>query len=184
MATASAPPVYRSAAHRKAVMQHIGATLLPSAFAFGLAGPLIGATLIWGAALVALVCQAVAEPAAIPGMLMALWGAVSSAYIAAGFPAALTGIWVALLSPFAEDRSRYLAGAACIGAVTTFLFTALGAPIPGITGGALFLAIIGAVSAFICAWLFQNAPLGRDEARRTRLSRDRADRLAKERAKG
>ncbi len=164
-------------------MQHIGATLMPSAFAFGLAGPLVGMLLIWGGLFVAMACQAITDPAGIGATLGLMWTAAIAAYAAAGLPAALTGIWIALLSPFAEDRSRYLAGAACIGAVTTFLFMAMHAPIPGLLGNALFLSVVGAVSAFTCAWLFQNAPLGRDEARRTRLSRERADRLAKERNK-
>lgn len=164
-------------------MEHIGSTLLPAAFAFGLAGPLTGMMLIWGSVFIAMLCQAVTNPAGIPATLEVLWTAIAAGYMSAGMPAALSGIWIALLSPFAEDRSRYLAGAACIGAVTTFLFMALRTPIDGLLGNALFLSLVGAVSAFICAWVFQNAPLGRDEARRTRLARERADRLAKERTK-
>lgn len=183
MATTATQPVYRNAAHRRAVMQHIGSTLMPSAFAFGLAGPLVGLMLMWGSLFVAMLCQAVTDPAGIAATLSVVWSATVAAYVAAGLPAALSGIWIALLSPFAEDRSRYLAGAACIGAVTTFLFMAMRAPIGGLLGNALFLSVVGAVSAFICAWLFQDTSLGRDEARRSRLSRERAERLAKERNK-
>lgn len=164
-------------------MQHIGATLMPSAFAFAILGPLVGLALIWGSTYVAILCQLVTSGGgdAFPALLI-VWNAVVGAYAAAAIPAAVTGIWMALFSPFAEERSRFLAGAAAIGAVNTFLFMAAAPPIPGAFGGALFLAIVGAVSAFISAWLFQNAPLRRDEARKDRLAAERAERLAKERA--
>jgi uncharacterized membrane protein (DUF485 family) len=182
MTRASASPAFRTAAHRRAVMQHIGVTLPPTALGFVMLGPLIGCTLVWGSAFVALICQTVITPAMLPITLALLWHVLSTAYLTAAFPAAITGVWVALFSPFTQDRSRFLAGAAALGAATTFLFMALAAPIPGLIGGPLFLAIVGAVSAFVAAWVLQDITLKRDEARRDTLARDRADRLAKERA--
>mgnify|MGYP000735790084 CR=1 FL=1 len=44
-------------------------------------------------------------------------------------------------------------------------------------GGQLFLALVGAVSAFVCAWLLQDSVLKRDEARRDHLARERAVRV-------
>ena len=46
MAPASAQPVYRSAAHRTAVMAHVGATLVPTALCFAVLAPLIGLALL------------------------------------------------------------------------------------------------------------------------------------------
>ena len=46
----------------------------------------------------------------------------------------------------------------------------------------LFMALVGAVSIFLCAWFLQNPVLKRDDMRRDLLARDRANRLAKERA--
>lgn len=183
MTTASAQPVYRSAAHRKAVMQHIGATLPPAVAAFAGLAPLAGLILIWGSTFVAMLCQVVTGAGDPFVALATSWEAIVAAYIAAAVPAAMAGAWIALFSPFAVARSQFLAGSAAIGAVTTFLFMAMSASAPGAFGGALFLSVVGAVSAFICAWLLQDTVLKRDESRRDTLSRDRAERLAKERGK-
>jgi hypothetical protein len=181
MATASAQPVYRSAAHRKAVMQHIGATLLPTALAFALLAPLAGLALIWGSTFVAMVCNAIATGGAtVPALLSNTWDAVVAAFLASAIAAAISGVWVAVLSPFAPDNPRFWSGAAIIGMMNAFLFAHVDAD-AGIFGGQLFLALVGAVAVFLCAWSLQNTVLKRDDMRRDLLARERADRLAKER---
>jgi hypothetical protein len=184
MATTSAQPVYRSVAHRKAVMQHIRATLLPSAFGFAVLAPLAGLTLIWGSTVVAMICNAISTGGNSVGpALVAIWDTLLGAYLAAGVAAAITGIWLALLSPFAIDNPRYYVGATIIGMMNAFLFVTVPAQTPALFGGKLFVALVGAMSAFVVAWLLQNTVLKRDEARRDHMSRERAERLAKERAK-
>ncbi len=184
MASASAPPVYRSAAHRKAVMQHIGATLLPSALGFAVLAPLAGLALIWGSTFVAMICNAISTSGDSVGpALRVIWDTLVAAYLTTAIPAAITGVWVGLLSPFAPDNPRYYIGAAIVGMLNTYLFVSVPTGTPPLFGGQLFLALVGAVSAFVCAWLLQDSVLKRDEARRDHLSRDRAERLAKERAK-
>lgn len=180
MATASAPPVYRSAEHRKAVMRHIGSTLLPTALSFAILAPLAGLALIWGSTLVAMICNVITTGGDSAGpALAAIWQTLVSAYLASALAAAVTGIWLALLSPFATDNPRYYIGAAIIGMINAYLFVSA----PDLFGGQLFLALVGAVSAFVCAWLLQDTVLKRDESRRDLLSRERAERLAKERAR-
>lgn len=184
MATASAQPVYRSAAHRRAVMQHIGATVVPSAFGFAALAPLAGLALIWGSTFVAMACNVVATGGASLGPALAtIWETLLAGYLAAGMAAGITGVWLALLSPFAIDNPRYYIGAAIVGMMNAFLFVTVPADTPALFGGQLFLALVGAVAAFICAWLLQNTVLKRDEARRDHMSRERAERLARERAK-
>ena len=184
MATASAQPVYRSAAHRKAVMQHIRTTLLPAALGFAVLAPLVGLALIWGSTFVAMICNAISTGGASVGpALAAIWETLLGAYLAAGMAAAISGVWVALLSPFAADTPRYLVGAAIIGMMNAFLFVSVPAQTPALFGGQLFIALVGAVSAFVAAWLLQDTVLKRDEARRDHLARERAERLAKERGK-
>jgi hypothetical protein len=181
MAAASAQPVYRSAAHRKAVMQHIGATLVPTALGFALLAPLAGLALIWGSTFVAMICNVVATGgASIPNLLTTTWEAVAAAYIASAFAAGISGVWVGVLSPFAPDNPRFWSGAAIIGMMNAFLFVRVDAG-AGIFGGQLFIALVGAVAIFLCAWSLQNPALKRDEMRRDLLSRERADRLARER---
>jgi hypothetical protein len=180
MATASASPVYRSAAHRKGLLQHVGATLVPTALAFAVLAPLVGLGLVWGSTFVALLCNAVATGgAALPDVITTTWSGVTAAYISAGISAAISGVWVAVLSPFAPDNPRFWSGTAIIGMMNAFLFARVGDA--GIFGGQLFLALVGAVSVFLAAWLLQNAVLKRDEMRRDLLARERADRLARER---
>ena len=86
-----------------------------------------------------------------------------------------------MLSPFTPDNPRFWSGAAIIGMMNAFLFVNVD-PEAGIFGGQLFMALVGAVSIFLCAWFLQNPILKRDDMRRDLLARDRADRLAKERA--
>jgi hypothetical protein len=66
--------------------------------------------------------------------------------------------------------------------MNAFLFVSVDTDAAGIFGGRLFVALAGAVCVFVCAWLLKDAVLKRDEARRDALSRDRAERLARERA--
>ena len=180
MATASASPVYRSAAHRKAVMLHIGATLMPTAIAFALLAPLVGLGLVWGSTFVAMLCNVIATGGAtLPDLLFASWNAIAASYMSAAFAAAISGVWVAMLSPFAPDNPRFWSGAAIIGMMNAFLFARVSGV--GIFGGQLFLALVGAVAIFLCAWWLQDVALKRDEMRRDLLARERADRLAKER---
>ena len=184
MPAASTQPVYRSAGHRRAVMTHIGATLVPAALAFAVLAPLAGLALIWGSTFVAMICNAVTSSGESVGPALAvLWDTLTAAYLASAIAAAITGVWVALLSPFAADTPRYYIGAAIVGMLNTYLFVSVPAGTPDLFGGQLFLALVGAIAAFVCAWLLQNAILKRDEARRDHLSRERADRLARERAK-
>jgi hypothetical protein len=182
MATASSQPVYRSAAHRKAVMQHIGATLAPAAICFALLAPLVGIALIWGSTFVAMVCNAVVTGgASIPAALDTGLQVVVAGYLAAAMAAGISGVWVAVLSPFAPDNPRFWSGAAIIGMMNAFLFVRVD-PDAGMFGGELFLALVGAVSAFVCAWLLRDVILKRDDMRRDHLARERADRLARERS--
>ncbi|MEQ1784471.1 MAG: hypothetical protein ABMA14_24230 [Hyphomonadaceae bacterium] len=184
MPAASAQPVYRSIAHRKAVMQHIGATLLPSAIAFAVLAPLAGLALIWGSTLVAMICNAISTSGdSVSAALAVIRDTLVSAYLASAIAAGVTGVWVALLSPFTPDNPRYYIGAAIVGMLNTYLFVSVPAGTPALFGGQLFLALVGAVSAFLCARLLQDTVLKRDEARRDHLSRERAERLARERAK-
>lgn len=183
-ATASAAPVYRSAAHRRAVMEHIGATLVPSALAFGVLAPLAGLTLIWGSTFIAMLCEAMSTGGdSIGASLAAIRDTLVAAYLAAAIAACVSGVWIALLSPFAADDPRYYMGAAIVGMMNTYLFVSVPAGTPALFGGQLFLALVGTVSAFTCAWLLKDSILKRDEARRDHLARERADRLARERAK-
>ena len=182
MATAPASPVYRSAAHRRAVMQHIGATLVPTALSFALLAPMIGLGLVWGSTLVAMICNAITTGGATtPALFETTWNAVVTAYATAAMAAGISGIWVAVLSPYAPDNPRFWSGAAIIGMMNGFLFVRVSEDV-GLFGGQLFIALVGAVSVFLCTWLLQNGVLKRDEMRRDLLARERADRLARERA--
>lgn len=180
MPTASAAPVFRSAAHRRAVMQHIGATIVPSALAFAVVAPLIGLGLIWGSTFVALVCSVITGGVSIASAITMTLNAVVSTYAASAMAAGIAGVWVALLSPFAPDNARFHSGAAIVGMMNTFLFVSVDGR--GMLGGQLFIAVAGAVSVFLCAWLFKDIVLKRHEAQRDTLARERAERLAKERA--
>lgn len=163
-------------------MQHIGATLVPAALGFAMLAPLIGLALIWGSTLVAMTCNAIGTGgASVPAALETSLGVIVAAYAASAMAAGVCGIWVAVLSPFTPDNPRFWSGAAIIGMMNGFLFVSVDAD-AGIFGGQLFLALVGAVSSFLCAWFLQNPILKRDDMRRDLLARDRADRLAKERA--
>ena len=182
MATASASPAFRSLAHRRVVMAHIGATLLPTALSFAVLAPLVGLVLIWGSTFIALLCSVVTTAGDTAwSAVWATWNAIVAAYAGAGVAAAISGVWVALLSPFSPDRPRFFSGAAIIGMMNGFLFISVDTDAAGIFGGQLFIALTGAVACFLCAWLLQDVVLKRDEARRDRLAAERADRLAKER---
>ncbi len=182
MATASASPAFRSTAHRRVVMAHIGATLLPSALAFAVLAPLIGLLLIWGSTFVAMLCTIASTGGdSAWSAVWTSWNALVAGYAGAGVAAAISGVWVALLSPFAPDRGRFFCGAAIIGMMNGYLFVSADAEAAGIFGGQLFVALTGAVTCFLCAWLLQDAVLKRDEVRRDRLAAERAERLAKER---
>lgn len=181
MPAASASPAFRSAAHRRAVMQHIGATIVPSALAFAVFAPLIGLGLIWGSTFVALVCSVITGEVFIGSAIRLTFDSVLAAYAASAMAAGIAGVWAALLSPFAPDTARFYSGAAIVGMTNAFLFVSVD-PNAGMFGGQLFIAVAGAVSAFLCARLFKDIVLKRNEAQRDTLARERAERLAKERA--
>jgi hypothetical protein len=182
MTIASASPAFRSLAHRRVVIAHIGATLLPTALAFAVLTPLIGLGLIWGSTFVALMCSIVSTGGESAwSAVWASWNAIVASYAGAGMAAAISGVWVALLSPFSPDRPRFYSGAAIIGMMNGFLFVSVDTEAAGIFGGQLFVALTGAVACFLCAWLLQDVVLKRDEVRRDRLAAERAERLAKER---
>ncbi len=179
---ATASPAYRTAAHRRAVMQHIGATIVPAALSFAVLAPMIGLALVLGSTFVALVCHVISTGGAfMQSAITATLDAVLAAYAASALAAAIAGVWVALLSPFAPEAPRYYSAAAIIGMMNALLFVSLDAG-AGLFGGQLFMAVTGAVSVFLCAWLLKDLVLKRDEVQRDRLSRERASRLAKERA--
>lgn len=181
MTAASARNAFRSPAHRRAVLEHIRATLLPSALAFGVLTPLIGLGLIWGSTFVALALSAITSAGAAGAVVAAAWSAVLAAYASAALAAAISGVWIAVMSPFMPENPRFWSSAAIVGMMNAFLFVNVGEE-AGVFGGKLFLALTGAVSVFITAWLLKNSILKRNESRRDTLARDRADRLAKERA--
>lgn len=182
MPAASASPAFRSAAHRRAVMQHIGATIVPSALAFAVFAPLIGLALIWGSTFVALVCSVITGGVFIGSAIQMTLNAVVSTYAASAMAAGIAGVWAALLSPFAPDNARFYSGAAIVGMMNAFLFVSVDGRVSGMFGGPLFIAVAGAVSVFLCARLFKDIVLKRNEAQRDTMARERAERLAKERA--
>lgn len=163
-------------------MQHIGATLVPTALSFALLAPLVGLGLVFGSTFVAMVCNTITTSgAAMPALLQTSWNAIVAAYVSAAFAAAISGVWVGVLSPFAPDNPRFWSGAAIIGMMNAFLFVSVSED-AGVFGGQLFIALVGAVSVFLCAWMLKDPVLKRDEMRRDLLARERADRLARERA--
>ncbi len=185
MSATTVQPVFKDAAHRRAVMQRLGASIVPAAIAFGVLGPLIGVALVWSGALIMLVSAAITGAVPLGGALLVLAIAVGQAYMIAGFAAAITGVWVAVFSPFARSKLQFYLGAAAIGGMSAWLFL-LGAPANVPVAGGPFMAIAGAVSSAVCARLCTNWPLQRGEdgrqSHRDRLARARAERLAKERA--
>lgn len=185
MSAATKPPVFRNAAHRRAVMRSLAASIVPSALAFGALAPVTALLLVGAAPLVELV-QAVAAGNVYFFDAVAIAGnAVLNAWIVGGLAAALAGVWIAMLSPFAPKKLHFYAGVTAIGVVTAGLFLL---PLPAgaaITTGPL-LTVAGAISIAACARMFTNWPLGRGEdgrrAEQDRLAKARAERLAKERA--
>ena len=182
MSATAKPPVFRSAAHRRAVMRRLAASVLPTALSFGFLAPLIATVIVWSGALLLLLSGMFTNGDAFVAGLWLLFIAVIHAYQTCGLAAVVAGVWVALLSPFAPNKLQFYLGVAAIGAVTTSLFL-LAAP-SSITGP--FLPVVGAITCVICARLFTNTPLGRGEdgrrAEQDRLAKARAERLAKERA--
>lgn len=162
-------------------MQHIGATIVPSALTFAVFAPLIGLALIWGSTFVALVCSVVTGGVFIGSAIQMTLNAVVSTYAASAMAAGIAGVWAALLSPFAPDNARFYSGAAIVGMMNAFLFVSMDTG-AGMFGGQLFIAVAGAVSVFLCARLFKDIVLKRNEAERDTMARERAERLAKERA--
>lgn len=163
-------------------MQHMGSTIVPAALSFAVLAPLIGLMLVLGSTFVALVCHVITTGGTfMQSAITMTLNAVVAGYAASALAAAIAGVWVALLSPFAPENPRYYSAAAIIGMMTAFLFVSIDGS-AGLFGGQLFVALTGAVSVFLCAWLLKDVVLKRAEAQRDTLARERADRLAKERA--
>jgi hypothetical protein len=182
----SGPPnqPFRSAAHRKAVMQHLAASIVPSALAFGALAPAL-ALILTGSGALAGLGASVANGTLAFGDALAIAGhALLDAYLVAGFAAAIGGVWIAVLSPFAPRKLQFYAGATAIGAMISGLFLI---PLPSSTSIPMspLFPLVGAIVVPACARLFTNWPLGRGEdgrqAHRDRLARQRAERLAKAR---
>lgn len=163
-------------------MQHIGATIVPSAITFALLAPMIGLVLVWGSTFVAMACNVVATGgASAQAAISATTDVIVAGYAASAFAAAIAGVWTALVSPFLPDNPRFYSAAAIVGMMNGFLFVSAPSD-TGMFGGQLFIALTGAVSIFLCAWLLRDAVMKRNEAQRDTLARERAERLAKERA--
>jgi hypothetical protein len=187
MSAATNPPMFRDAAHRRAVMRNLAASIAPSALAFGALAPVIGLLLVGARQLAELVSSVVSGEVHFFDAVASASTAVLNAWLAAGIAAAIAGVWIAMLSPFAPKKLQFYAGVTAIGVVTAGLFLF---PLPAgatITAGPL-LTMAGAVSIAACARMFTNWPLGRGEdgrrAGQDRLARERAARLAKARAAG
>jgi hypothetical protein len=178
-------PVFRDAAHRRAVMQGLASSIVPTALVFGFLAPVIGLLLTGGGQLVLLVSAVTSGEVHFFDAVAIASMAVLNAWLVAGLAAAIAGVWVAVLSPFAPNKLQFYAGAVAIGVMTAGLFLL---PLPtdaAIAAGPLFPAA-GAVAIAACTRICTNWPLGRGEdgrrAQRDRVAKARAERLAKERA--
>jgi len=186
MATASALPVYRSAAHRKAVMQqyrrdtHAGRHQLRRAP--GAAG--------WPYADLGqhARCDGLQRDDDQRGFRGACpcrdLGDIARRYLACGAAAAITGVWVALLSPFAADNPRYyMSAAAIIGMINAYLFVSVPASTPPSSAASCSSPSSARCPPLSSPGSCEDSVLKRDEARRDHLARERAERLARERAR-
>jgi peptidoglycan/LPS O-acetylase OafA/YrhL len=168
---------------RKEAIARLGVSVPATAVAFALLAPLMGALLTWTLLVVIPTLAAVKDVGAVAQVAMeALPGATKAAYIHAVIPATLAGALIALLSPFSPNREQFIAGVGAVGAFAIYAKAEfLGDPsLPT----PLFLAIVGAATAILCTMTCHHWPLGRlsaREARRDRLSRERAARLKAER---
>lgn len=185
MSTAPASPVFRDAAHRRAVMQGLASSIMPTALVFAFLAPVIGLLLTGGALLGPLVSSVISGEVHFFDAVAIASTAVLNAWLVAGIAAAISGVWIAALSPFAPKKLQFYAGATAIGVMTSGLFLL---PMPAdaaIKAGPLF-PMAGAVAIAACTRLCTNWPLGRGEdgrrAEQDRLAKARAERLAKERA--
>ncbi len=185
MSVATNPPMFRDAAHRRAVMRNLAASIVPSALAFGVLAPVTALLLVGAGQLVELVQAVVAGDVHFFDAVAIAGTAVLNAWIVGGLAASVAGVWIAMLSPFAPKKLQFYAGVTAIGVVTAGLFLL---PLPAgaaITTGPLLTAA-AAISIAACARMFTNWPLGRGEdgrrAEQDRLAKARAERLAKERA--
>jgi hypothetical protein len=185
MSATAKPPVFRDAAHRRAVMRNLAASLAPSALSFGALAPVVALLLVGATQLADLVSSVVSGEIHFFDAVAIASTAVLNAWLVGGLAAAIAGVWIAMLSPFAPQKLQFYAGVAAIGVVTAGLFLL---PMPAgstITAGPL-VTTAGAVAIAGCARMFTNWPLGRGEdgrrAEQDRLAKARAERLAKERA--
>lgn len=187
MSAATTPPVFRDAAHRRAVMRNLAASLMPSALAFGALAPLLGVLLLGAGQLAQLVSGVVSGDLNFFDAIAIASTAAFDAWLVGGLAAAGAGVWIAMLSPFAPKKLQFYAGVTAIGVVSSGLFL-LPAPAGATIAQGPLLTMTGAISIAACARMFTNWPLGRGEdgrrAEQDRLARARAERLAKERASG
>lgn len=179
-------PFEKDVAHRNAVLGRLAWTIPLNTLQFAIVGPLVG-TLI---ALLTppfgiLTIGVIMAPTLLPGFVLA---SLILGYSLGAIPAALSGFWIALLAPFSPSRKHFFLGAAAIGAASSWIFVVAQRPY-GYSGLAILLAILGALSAAICAVLtdkLRHRPFPESRRarrkRRDQLSKARAERLAKQRA--
>lgn len=197
MTAAPATTVFPDAAHRRAAVRSLVWRVPLGTLAFAAVGPLIGMVAFFAAIWAANPVGATAGIAATP--LLMIFG-TPVAYMVGFVPAAVTGFWVAFLATFTVSKLRLYAGSAAIGAMGTWLYMAAMSMSFGAHGSPSFAWILlsgtGAVSAFVCTYLFRgwlldtrpfasrafsNRPFESRQRSRDRLAKARADRLAIER---
>lgn len=166
-------------------MRNLAASIAPSAMAFGALAPVVGLVLVGAGQAVQLVSSVISGEVNFFDAVGIAALAVFYAWVVAGIAAAIAGVWIALLSPFAPKKLQFYAGVAAIGVVTAGLFLLPMPPGATIASGPL-LTTAGALAIAACARMFTNWPLGRGEdgrrAEQEKLGRARAERLARERA--
>lgn len=184
MPTAPASPLFRDAAHRRAVMQGLASSIVPAALSFAILAPVIGLLLTGGGQLVQLVSNVISGDVHFFDAVAIASMAVLNSWLVAGLAAAMAGVWIAVLSPFAPKKLQFYCGATAIGVMTSGLFLL---PLPAdaaIAAGPLF-PVAGALAIVACTRLFTNWPLNRGEdgrrAQRDRIAKSRAERLARAR---
>lgn len=165
-------------------MQGLASSIVPAALAFGILAPVLGLLLVGGGQLVLLVSSVISGGVHFFDAVAMASMAVLNAWLVAGLAAAMAGIWIAVLSPFAPKKLQFYCGATAIGVMTSGLFLL---PLPAdaaISAGPLF-PVAGSVAVVACTRLFTNWPLNRGEdgrrAQQDRLAKSRAERLAKAR---
>src|SRR5690349_1826847 len=107
MSAATKPPVFRDAAHRRAVMRNLAASIAPSALSFAALAPVLALVLISGNQLVSLVSSVVSGEVHFFDAVAIASTAVFHAWLVGGIAAAVAGVWIAMLSPFAPKKLQF-----------------------------------------------------------------------------